>query len=211
MKNVKVLLFSAILLGQSCAAWSWADFVPESVKRWVADTSFFNGKMVTEEGEHKSLAVNGTATLKKDHIKDTLSVNGVGDLEDVKVDRLVQVNGRLKARNCTFNEVKVNGRAELEKCKILSDATIVGVLEAEDTRFEKLTIYAKKVWLKECSINQSIIFPERSDKKKEEQVLELVDTVVKGDITFEQKDGKVLLVGQSKVLGNIIGAQQAQK
>ena len=154
----------------------------------------------------------GGVDLKKCTITGQESTtNGGATLNDVTVDHSLNCHGSLHANGSTFNQLHANGGVDLNKCKISGQASFKGSVTAQDTRFdEKVTIHSKKTVLKECTLKQSIFVGKEVKGTLEPQVIELTDTVIEGDVTFEQGNGKIFLKGSSKILGKVAGGNIEQ-
>lgn len=159
---------------------------------------------VTEEHADKMI-VNGFANLEHTSYV-SLIINGSADLEDIKVSKKLQVNGSLEAEECTLNDVSVNGSVEFENCKISGTTTINGSAKFEDCDVKKVEVASSQVKFDESKVS-SITMKKHTDLLGGSQKVLLDDTIVSGDVTFEQGDGTVVLEGSSKIKGKVVGGK----
>lgn len=142
---------------------------------------------------------------------ESIQVNGVAILDGTKVLKEILVNGRLQATESTLNTVQVQGLVELKNCLVSGETNINGSLIADKTNFsEKLSVASKKITLTDCSASQIVI--KEIAFFSGTQIVELRgDSCIKGSITVESGKGEVWLFSNSRVLGEVIGAQVIQK
>lgn len=132
---------------------------------------------------HNNLLVNGTAILCKVLIGKKLSVNGSLSASDSSMNSL-ESNGCTSLKNCQIDQsIIANGSAALAEC-CTSDITIKGKLFASGSHLGSICV--KKAWAGR-------------------HVIDLTDTVVHGNIIFENTQGSVLLRGNALIMGNVIG------
>tara|TARA_Y100000588_G_C13790504_1_gene726460 strand:- start:59 stop:655 length:597 start_codon:yes stop_codon:yes gene_type:complete len=147
------------------------------------------GSITCGKGEVNSLTGNGMVTI-----------NGTTILGDTAV------NGMLNATDGSFNKLNVNGAALLVQCTVNETAQVKGTLTASSCKFENtLRIYSNMTRFINSKVNYNLIINHTDNK---EQVVYLDNhSEVNGDITFEDKNGKVIVRGGSKVTGNIYGGR----
>lgn len=147
------------------------------------------GNITCSNGEVNSLTGNGM-----------VNVNGTTILGDT------DINGMLNATDGSFNKLNVNGTASLIQCTINDIAQIKGTLTASSSKFENtLSIYSNMTRFINSKVNYNLTINHTDNK---EQIVYLDNhSEVNGDVTFEDKNGKVIVRGGSKVTGNIYGGK----
>ena len=151
------------------------------------------GNMNCGAGNVESLEVNGSANL-----------NGTNVLGDTLI------NGLLIAEDSNFNGVDINGNAEFIQCSINQDAQIKGVLKASSSKFNaSVGVYSSAIRLINTLVNGDIHVYHTNPSK---QVVYLDNfSRVSGNIVFDDGNGEVVLRGDSKVEGKIVGGNALYK
>lgn len=159
---------------------------------------------LTEEHGSKTI-IHGSANLEHDSYI-SLIVHGSADLEDVKISKDLDVNGSLKAEDCTFKEVVVHGAGSFEECKISGLIRVLGSADFDDCKLKKVEITSSSTEFEECKVSE-ILMKKNSSILNSSQKVTLKDTVVSGDVTFEQGNGIVVLKDGAKVKGKVVGGK----
>lgn len=147
--------------------------------------------------------VSGSVTCGSG-IVDNLSGNGMVTVNGTTVSGTTLVNGLLNADDASFFSLEVNGSARLAQCTINDVVSIKGSLIASSTKFEKtLEIYSSEIRFINSKVSSNLHFG-HTDSGKQVVYLDNFSEVA-GDIIFDDGQGKVILRGQSKVGGKIIG------
>jgi hypothetical protein len=141
----------------------------------------------------------------KDEELDSISVNGSVVLQNTTIRNCATVNGSLLAIDSCVKSIQVNGSATLKNSLIKAGTVVNGSLRAEESIFEgTISVASEKTVLKNCETN--LISIRRIGGSQMIQILELSgNTVVNGDIVFEVSGGEVIITGEAKILGDIIG------
>lgn len=144
-------------------------------------------------------------TKIKDHTFDSIRVNGLTRLEKVIVMHATHINGKLNAKQSEFRgRLFVNGQVELVESIVLGKTHINGFLLATNSSFGEMEIAADLVILTDSEAKNIFI---RDNNQNKQQVIELEDTTVNGNVYFERVGGIVTLKGDSKIMGDVIGAK----
>lgn len=149
---------------------------------------------------------NGVVTYGKETLA-YLQANGFVTLDGTTVRKTIFVNGSLAASKARVNSLHVNGHASISECVVDDKSQVNGFLCPENSTFRSdLILSVQSVNFKGCTLESLVI-------KKPlwvfgKQVVELSEkTICKGSITFEGGSGKVILSGNSQVLGSVQGAE----
>jgi hypothetical protein len=136
---------------------------------------------------------------------DAVKTNGFATLEGTTVKGALEATGRIKAIHASIGSFSCNGYATLIDTRIKSQSEVNGFLHAFATQFQgPVTVAAGSVDFTDCTIDSLVI--KSGAWIFGTQVVELYgNTVVKGSITFESGQGKVIKSPQSKIQGKIIG------
>ena len=145
----------------------------------------------------------GIVTLK-DKVIPSLKACGLVRLNRVKVTGIAKIDGNLIANDLTAKEIFINGDAKIDASYIPLQLNINGLLKSSNSNFNNIVANSNKIILKKCEV-VSIIFKEPFENT--DQILELIDSRIKEDIEFKSGKGKVILTGESKVKGKIIGGK----
>ena len=118
--------------------------------------------------------------------------------------------GFTKLNDKTFDKLQVMGDAELENVQVTNEATIeavqvIGMLDAKACSIQGLVITTESSMLNACKVKTVMVKKSAVEGVQKPQVLELDNTVVEGDVTFEAGNGQIVLKGDARVAGAIIG------
>lgn len=141
---------------------------------------------------------------------DSLSGNGMVTVNGTTVSSSTLVNGLLNADDASFFSLDVNGSAKLTQCTINDTASIKGSLTASSTKFEKtLEIYSSETRFINSKVSNDLHLGHTDSRK---QVVYLDNfSEISGDIIFDDGEGEVILRGQSKIGGKVIGGHIISK
>lgn len=141
---------------------------------------------------------------------DALSGNGMVNLNGTIVTGSAIINGLLNAEDASFHSLDVNGSANLIQCTINGITEIKGSLSASSTKFQReLEVYSSSVRFINSKASGDLHIHHTDSKK---QIVYLDNfSEVSGNIIFDDGEGEVVLRGQSKIGGKVIGGQMASK
>jgi hypothetical protein len=139
------------------------------------------------------------------------SISGGGNLKDSSVSQKLDVSGGFSAKNSDFCEVTVHGAGWMQ------DSTVNGTLKVGSgaklirCKIHDFVSSGSENELKNCDVAGTMTLEKPEVGKflsffvsRKHQEIRLIDTVVHGDIIFEQEGGKVVMKGNSRVDGKII-------
>lgn len=140
-------------------------------------------------------------------IVNSIYENGSVILKSTNVLGSLVVNGSLNAEDSVIRSLQVNGQANLKNCVINSLSTINGSLHADNTQFQQeLSVASQKITLKTCSIASLIV--RKTDGYEGIQIINLRNgTNVTGPIIVESGNGQIWMSSDSKISGQVSGAQ----
>lgn len=141
---------------------------------------------------------------------DSLSGNGMVTVNGTIISGTTLVNGLLNAEDANFFSLEVNGSANLTQCTINDAASVKGSLVASSTKFEKtLEVFSSETRFVNSKVSNDLHLGHTDSKK---QVVYLDNfSEVSGDIIFDDGEGEVIVRGQSKIGGKVIGGQVVSK
>lgn len=159
---------------------SWMGFAGCGANDWM---QWAGAGSSTTNNAGKDLTLHGVASLQHRTLN-TLTVNGVAQLDHINLKKLT-VNGPAEITHTTVDKVTINGPLLAQKSSIQTiDA------DSDETALESSTVTTIKI---------------RSSSATKAQKVKLTDTTVEGSITFENGKGQVILKGNSKVKGGVVG------
>jgi len=134
-----------------------------------------------------------------------LVINGKAKFDNVSITETLIINGALSATKSKIGTMLVNGKADLQQTTITGISTINGYVHAQDSIFlDRISVRSKRITLSGSTI-KAITVKKPSKSEPVEQIIELRNTKIDGNILFEGGNGKVLLKGNSKIIGKIDG------
>lgn len=171
------------------------------VKKFVAALCFTGGVASGYAGVCN--IIPGSVTCGHGTVNN-LNGNGMVTVNGTTVAGATVINGLLHAEDANFFSLEVNGSVKLVQCTINDAASIKGALTASSTKFEKmLEIYSSETRFINSKVNNNLHLA-HTDSKKHIVYLDNYSEV-SGDIVFDDGDGEVILRGNSKVGGKVIG------
>jgi hypothetical protein len=137
---------------------------------------------------------------------DDLSGNGMVTVNGTTVRETTSVNGLLKATDATFGSLQIHGTATLTQCIVNDLADFKGSVTASSSQFKNtLEIYSTLSRFVNTKID-SDIHVHHTDNPK--QVIHLEkNSVVAGDIVFDDGEGQVIVRGKSSITGKVVGGE----
>lgn len=174
----------------------------------MAATLFLTGSVAVVNASVCNI-VPGSVTCGQGTV-DSLSGNGMVTVNGTIVSGATLVNGLLNAEDASFFSLEVNGSVRLTQCTINDVASVKGSLVASSTKFEKaLEIFSSETRFINSKVSNNLRLGHTDSKK---QVVYLDNfSEVSGDIIFDDGQGEVIVRGQSKVGGKVIGGQVIAK
>lgn len=155
--------------------------------------------------KENTVTINGVANVRNQSY-DSLLVNGAANLEHVTIVQKLEVNGTCNVESCTITHAFIKGALSVEDSTISGKTHVIGNANFEDSILKEVETTSRKVVFEDCKV-ESITMAQWDDwwffKRTRKVILE--DTVVSGDITFEDEGGVVILKGSSKIEGSIVG------
>ena len=147
----------------------------------------------------------GSVTCGKGSVTD-LSGNGMVTVNGTTILEGTSVNGLLKANDATFGSLEVHGTATLTQCIINDVADFKGTITAASSQFKHpLDIYSNLSRFINTKIDDTI-HVHHTDNPKQVVHLEK-NSVVSGDIIFDDGHGEVIVRGHSSISGKVIGGE----
>lgn len=133
-----------------------------------------------------------------------LTENGVVNVNGTTVTGATIINGLLSAKDASFTSLDVNGSTHLIHCTVHGDTAIKGILSASSTTFQgKLDVYSNSTRLINSKVSGDLHI---LHTKPKHHIIYLDNfSEVSGDIIFDDGDGEIIVRGNSKIKGKIIG------
>lgn len=148
--------------------------------------------------------INGGRKVHGEETLENLDFNGTVELTGTHVNGPTTVNGLLNMTRATLQKLEVNGTVESHDSRIGGETVINGLLNAFKTIFlAKISIASERAMFRGC--NTKDILVRRTTNHNGQEVHLLDETVVAGDITFENGSGHVYMSNNSRVVGRIVG------
>lgn len=151
--------------------------------------------------EVQTASFEGFAKLN-DKTFENLQVMGDAELENVQVSVEADITGMLTAKKLRAKNLQVIGNANLEQAMV-EVAQITGMLDAKGCSIQELSLVAQTAMLDACKVKTIVV--KKVEGYEKPQILELNNTQVEGDVTFEAGSGEVALKGDSRIAGAIVG------
>lgn len=161
----------------------------------------------------------GEQVLRNQTIQN-LNHSGHIEIADTTIRGTATINGTINVKNSRFSELFVNGDIVIDDSTVSKNLTVNGSMDADNSRFEAavringmiaaessqfsqgITVHGNHAEFEECKLHSLQI------KKPQGVALQevyLEETIVQGDIVFEQEGGVVLIDSQSKIMGSLKG------
>jgi len=174
----------------------------------LAATLFLTGSVAAVNASVCNI-VPGSVTCGHGTV-DSLSGNGMATVNGTTVSGATLINGLLNAEDANFFSLEVNGSVKLTQCTINDVASIKGSFTASSTKFEKtLEVFSSETRFINSKVNNDLHLGHTDSKK---QVVYLDNfSEVSGDIIFDDGEGEVIVRGQSKIGGKVIGGHTISK
>lgn len=192
--------------GDETANWS------RSLKNETVDNITVAGSLMADHCTVRNgVDVAGSAVLQYCTIGGAVDVHGKCTLTQSTVHTNVSVNGAVILQHATVDgTVDVKGRLEAVHSTIKGTTTVMGRFVAQDaTLSDVVLITSGPVRVENSHMHAITIKP--STPEKETVTLELIDTIIDGDVKFETGiAGHIVLKGTSAIKGAVVGADTAK-
>jgi len=146
---------------------------------------------------HGRTALNGSS-------HDNLSINGSGNLSNVTVTGSLSSNGSLKLSESTIESLTSNGGTNLQNTIVNGPCTVRGSLYVDSSTLSTISVSSTNITFYNSKTKSIRV---ENTSRTIEHIVDLNNTTIDGDIVFESGNGKVLLKGDSKITGEVLGGQ----
>lgn len=184
----------------------------------------FNGVANLENQNFKKLTVHGAANFEKVkasdlHVHGALNakscefenafISGGVNLEMCVVTAKIFINGGFHAKGSQFYDLSVVGGCSTQNCKISGKLVVAGGAMLTGCKINEFVANGNEHEFKNSDVAGSLKIEKPNGGwfwwffGKKTQEIRLIDTIVHGDIVFEQEGGIVKLSGNSKIFGTI--------
>lgn len=134
-----------------------------------------------------------------------LNANGMVSLAGTKVMGDTQVRGQLSAHGATFESIAINGTAELNQVTASKDLVVKGFLVMKQTKACNVIATANRVELYDTEVGELHLVKHQEEPQT---VILAGNSRVKGNIKFDQGNGRVVMSPSASVVGKIIGGEK---
>ncbi len=129
--------------------------------------------------------------------------HGATTLSSIDIKNHAHINGELKASKGTYGSLSAYGGATLSSITITNDTTSAGIFNATNSTFNSLSAWRGSLIMLTNSTVNSITITNKSQTNIPHPIT--LDATTVGNITFEEKDGIVVLRNGSVIKGEVIG------
>ena len=175
----------------------------------------FGPATYSDKSVKESLKIMGPLTADKFTAQEEVKVHGPATLKDSTIHS-IEIMGPLTAKNTTFasfvtaqGNVTAQGSTFKELLETSGNSVLV---ELEDTQAKDITVNVQETGTKKTKGGyiSSFFYSSKKDEEGTRVVLK-GNTVVDGTITFVGGKGKVIIEGNAKHTGTVIGAKEDTK
>lgn len=210
MRNSPAYLFPLLLSLSPCihaGHFTGATQLSHTTKEHINIT----GPAQLSEVSAHFLKVTGPLKFQDLEIENKAVITGPMSGEKGKFNNLV-VTGPMDVTKILCNKIVITGSAMVSDMIVKGDFKIIGYLRSLDSEFHNIIITSNKVSLKNSTVNNIEMKKINDSEEAQEQVIVLHgSTIVKGNITFESGNGKVLLDDTAKIEGSVEGGGIIQR
>jgi hypothetical protein len=173
----------------------------ERGERWGESQKIQNKKI------NENLTLFGSLELSSLTVKKNLTCYGSATLSHVKVQGVTTMFGCMTASSCRFEDIDVRsssarqdapGSVSLTSCSA-QKCMVSAQLDVQDSTIDTLVLFSYPCVLKNTRIKNLVIMNTRK-----QPLIELIDTVIEGTVTFAQKGGCITQKGSSKIKGSLV-------
>jgi len=171
-------------------------------------SKIFYGPVILHNQEFQVLTIYGVAKLTN-VIAEQVEVQGTATLHAVEA-RNMNINGAVTAQNVKISEnIMLNGSVLLDNTQVMGSTHINGALEAKKSVLHDIDIATEKIVLQDCQVGTITMKKNRPGynflgiNTTKTQVVELDNTIVNGNIIFEEDGGVVILKNNAQIKGTV--------
>lgn len=172
-----------------------------------------DSKQIQNQKIDDNLTLYGkTISLTNVQLGKNFTCYGSVELIDTTVAGVATIYGPATTKDCVFKEIDIRCSNEKFGTKDIVQLTdtkvekllIKGDLHATKSSIGQITTFSSDITLKNSTVD-SIIMMNNTETKHKKATIELIDTIIEGDIIFSQKGGTVKCTGTSEIKGRIEG------
>jgi hypothetical protein len=139
---------------------------------------------------------------------DSVHANGPLNMTDTIVKQATSVNGPFVADKAHLAKLTVNGPVIISSSVVSGTSDINGPITATKSSFDDtLTVAANAVVLTDSNLSDIIVKGGDDGVVSPQTITIKGDSVIDGDITFNEKDGLVYVGPNVKITGKVIGGK----
>ncbi len=169
-----------------------------------AETTELLGQANISEQNIQSLITKGNVEIKSTYIEKTANISGYALINDTTILGDTSIKGLAEIHSSSVNNLSCKGEAQFENSTVNGHSRYVGKLHAIDTTFKgDIEIIGDNAVFQDSTINGNLFLNDNENKK--EQTLYLYNSIVKGTITFKNKNGKVITTKENAKKLNMKG------
>lgn len=191
-----------------------------------ATSATFNGAVSLKNKTFTELTLNGAAELSnitaseliargalnaEKSIFEKATISGSANLENCTCNQELVIHGSCNIEDSLLKKTVIYGSVNMENSKNVDIINVFGNANLDQSTIQDFESNGSKIDFTNCDVLGSIQIKKPKQgwfgsffTNKKQQVT-LTDTIVHGDIIFEEDGGKIILRGKSKIHGKIIG------
>ena len=171
-----------------------------------------NGSANLVNAEYENVTVNGSLSFNNLSVKNKLNVNGTSFGLKL-IAKIIEFNGSIEASNVKAQLLTVNGSLTGSDITITEKTKLNGPAHVNNAQLHSVDIASTIAAFIDSEITgNTVIKKVITNDKPAKQIIELKgNTVVLGDITFEQEGGEIHLYDQAEVKGTVLNGRVVKK
>lgn len=177
--------------------WHWAN------KKWlnIHFTEHHFGLIDAKKMIYDKLTCYGAASLDTVTVEGPLIVYGKLYANELKAQNTLTAYGKMVLDDSIIKgPIYAHGNLRMNNCTVTEKMSVYGKLEAKECHLPEIEFYARKLKLK-SSVVKSIYAGDKRGRK----TITLIETIVEGDVLFEDGNGMVVLKKGARIKGKVTG------
>jgi hypothetical protein len=145
----------------------------------------------------------GPTNISNESLED-LTIYGPGTINDSTISKVAMIKGPVKAKNSSFNKLTLDGIANFENVTV-NDLDMAGPLFAQNSTVKNASVASVRIGLSNSKIAKLVVRRNERDDRPPEVYLEKGAKI--DSLTFESKNGRVILADSSSSVKNLEGGK----
>lgn len=164
------------------------------------------GNVEMKNANITNMHVRGMNQINNTEINGYMDITGDVHGDHLKINGSASIVGNWYGKNAVFNaSTKITGITNCENCTFNNFATLTGSINVSNSQFfSSISINATESEFKQTKLQDILV---KKPSNNNNQTITLSQNTTVKNITFENQNGTVVVIGSSKIMGRVEGGR----